>query len=378
MSLGLNSSAWEAAVTASPDVLQLEASAKSVQHVLSKAVTRVPQKELAKLVCGANFSATLRSQYGQKIIQSLVDFGTVRTVALVCAELEKAEATTLVDQDGVALIIRSVATRVDDGSDSRKALLTAATKVGAEALVSSKWSLTFAAEAALADADVFSKLASSPKARSALKAALGNAQRPKEAIHFVETLLSKAADDQIEKISSFIVGAVSEALKASSEHKPREEVLLALAQHADAKNVATIATAAASWSNLATIVTKPDGARIIATLLARSEVKPGTLLANAVLTTANVKELSASRSASVLAVLTTLQKQYPEVCTKHNVKRATLSAAEVKLTKATKPAFAAAKDNILEKIRALERQKEQRTSQAVVEEQPSAKKRRVA
>jgi hypothetical protein len=378
MSLGLNSSNWEAAVTASPDTLQLESSAKSVHHVLSKAVTRGPQKDLAKLVCGPAFVATLRSQFGQKIIQTLVDFGTTRTVAAVCAELEKAEAATLVDADGVALIIRSVAIRVDDSSDARKALLKSVAKVGAEALIASKWSLNFAAEVAIADGDVFSKLVSSPKARSALKAILSSTQRPKEAIHFVETLLSKASDVQIEKAASFVMGAVADALKATSEHKPREEVLAALAQHADAKNVSTLSTTVSSWKSLATLVVKPEGGRIVAALLARADEKSGAALANAVLSSTNAKDLSASRSSSVLAVLTTLQKQYPDVCVKHNVKRATLSAAEVKLTKATKPAFTAAKDNILEKIRSLERQKEQRSVQAVVAEQPVAKKRRVA
>lgn len=365
-------------MTASPDTLQLESSAKSVLHVLSKAVTRGPQKELAKLVCGPAFVATLRSEFGQKIIQALVDFGTTRTVAAVCAELEKAEAATLVEADGVALIIRSVANRVDDSSDARKSVIKTVAKVGAEALITSKWSLNFAAEVALADTEVFSKLVSSPKARNALKSALSTTQRPKEAIHFVETLLSKSIEQQIEKSASFVFGAVSDAVKASADHKPREDVLVAIAQHADTKNVSSLAVAVASWKNLATLVVKPEGGRIVAALLARADAKSGAALGNAVLSATNAKELSSSRSSSVLAVLTTLQKQYPEVCANHKVNRATLSAAEVKLTKATKPAFAATKDNILEKIRSLERQKEQRSGQAVVVEQPAAKKRRVA
>lgn len=372
-SLGLNSSSWEAAVTASPEILQQEGSAKSVCHVLSTAVTRSPQKVLAKLVCGANFVPTLRTVPGQKIIQSLVNYGTVRTVALVCADLQRADVPSMVDAEGVALIIRAVALRDDDTSDARKSLLASVIKGGAQVLMTSKWSLIFAAEVVLADEHAFSKLVSNKKAQECLKESLGGAQKPKEAIHFVEALLSKSNESQISQASAFVLGAISDFLKPASEHKPREEVLIALAQYADIKHAAGLCTAITSWRNIPLLVTKPEGARLIAMLLSRVSNKAGTSLADVVLTTSNIKELCASRNSSVLSVITTLQRHFPERCTHHNVTRATLSAAEVKFTKATKPAFTATKDKILEKIRSLE-QKQMRPSEL---DQKPAKKRRM-
>jgi hypothetical protein len=375
MSLGLNSSAWEAAVTASPEVLQQDGSAKSVAHVLSKAVTRSPQKLLAQLVCGANFEPTLRSAAGKKIIQSLIDYGTVRTVSLVCSELERTNIVSMNDVDGTALIIRSVALRVDDSSEARQSLLKSVTKSGVQDLMMSKWALTFAAEVALSDEVVFAKLVSNAKAQTALKTALASAVKPKEAIHFVEVLLAKSSEPQVAKVSELITGAIADALKAKAEHKPREEVLMAVASHADAKYVSNVAVAISSWPNLSTFVVKSEGARVVASLLARAEHKAGAVLANAILSCVDMKEVSSSRKATILSVLTTLQQQFPECCKQHKVSATLISAAEVKLTRSTKPAFVATKEKILQKIRDLEQQKQSRPAEPSPAA-PKGKKRR--
>lgn len=359
MTLTLKSADWEATVQASPDSLLQEQSAKCVEHVLSKAVTRGPQKILSRLV-GDKVELLLSSPSGIRILTALVSYGTVRTVSQICSRLcsllpspdvGKDDPT---DYDALGLLFRAVAVRVDDTSEARQQLISRLTCRGWEALVEKPACLRFAAQLALADESFLRSISSMGSKQSLFRQVLASAKKPREAIYFVETLLqgvSTQADDLRKLVFRTILQAISDQTKEVSTHRPRVEILAALATHGDVETGSTLAKLMSKWSQLGAMASSGDASAVVSALLSRADDASASLLAKRIAEQTSIAALSKSNKASVLAIVATMQKRFPDLHGDAN--QGVLVGATARYLRATKPLFEATTQRILEKIQGL-------------------------
>lgn len=359
MTLTLKPADWEATVQASPDCLLQEQSAKCVEHVLSKAVTRGPQKILGRLVSD-KVELLLSSPSGVRILIALVSYGTVRTVSLLCDRLNArfppidAGKEDPIDYDALALLFRAVAVRVDDTSEARQQLLSRLTSRGWTALVDKPACLRFAAQLALADDAFFSTISSlASKQSSPLRQVLASVKKPREAIYFVETLLQGVSgqEDKQKLVCRTILQAISDQTKEVSAHRPRVEILAALATHGDVETASTMAKFMSKWSQLGSMASSTDASAVLSALLSRADDASASLLAKRITEQTSIAELSKSNKASVLAIVATMQKRFPALHGDAN--QGVLAGAAARYVRATKPLFEATTQRILEKIQSL-------------------------
>jgi len=348
MSLGLSPSSWAEVVATAPDALCAESSVKNAEHILSKAVTRGPQKILAELVA-SHFETTISDANGRRLIELVVRFGTVRSVKQICSLLNqhnviKEEKIAPVD---VAPMLRAICERVDDEGEERKQVLEQIAAKGPVALLTEP-AIQYAAELLVASDAALSKFVGSKPAKTSLAALLTQKQRPKYAIHFVEVLLSKCHAEKRDNVSKIVTDALKDLLKQGAPHHPREELMLIICQHGSEASIQAITESAISWDHKS-VLTNQEMAKLITLMLDRAPEESGAKLATALMNSIGVKALANSKTAAVLGVADAIRRRFGSQIPSGEDSAA--KAAQFRFQRATMPRFAATKMNILEKIK---------------------------
>jgi hypothetical protein len=113
---------WASEAAATPDALLDPASVTVVRHLLSTATSRKPQAALLEALKGRVVQLLADTQ-GATMVEMLVQYGTVRSVAAVCDALIGSVGEIPMSR-GEAKVLAALAKRVDEGRGSRVALFT--------------------------------------------------------------------------------------------------------------------------------------------------------------------------------------------------------------------------------------------------------------
>ena len=360
--LGINWKDWESTIATSPDCLTSADSVSNVHHVLSKAVNRGPQKILFSK-CGQHIGAMISSEYGQRILDAIVRFGTVKTVAGVAELLLKEEQVVGPHPRQLSLgtgdILKSICERIDDESEFRKSILKRIRDVDAATAIECDGWLRALTGSLPVDAELLTKLAKSKVAEKALRQVLSSPKKNKTALKFVEETLSALAKqssqiDGCATFAHFVLSAISVHMKPDAKFHPRDEVLLSLAEHSDKATIDSLAASMTQWATIPEFIKHDIPSRILHAVLSRcTPTGVGEKLFRRVVPNQDAaKALASSRKATMLALVALGKTIYSSALTEAGGEDIFASAA-VKLSASTKPRFLSTREAIAQKIAAL-------------------------
>lgn len=375
---------WEACVAASPECLMSSDSPKNVHHVLSKAVSRGPQKLLFSKA-KPHFATMVQNEAGQKILKSIVEFGTTKSVSGIAQFMigcDQVVGSTKCLQVGTGAILKAIFDREDDSSADRQSLQERLQNMDfAPAIESDAWLVAFMG-ALPADDKLMTKLVKCKSAEKALGVSLSAPKRNKFALQFVETVLKTLFTKSPEgcaSFSRFVLSSVAPQFKHNAAFHPREEVLLALADYGDVATVNSIATSITQWTKVAELSKHEFSSKVLFSLLSRSGQSQGeALLRKAVPDEISAQQLATSRKSAMLKLITLAKSRYPTVVDSISKDRShLLNAAAVKLSASTMPRGLSIRETIARKIAALDvNAPSNATRMAVLTEQVGSKRKR--
>jgi hypothetical protein len=355
--LGINWKEWDSIITASPESLTAADSVKNVCHVLSKAVNRNPQKLLFSR-CKQHMGALVSCASGQGILNALVRWGTIKTVAgvseLLLKEPQVCGSNAQLLALGTGEVIKSICERVDDTSEFRKQVLQRLGKVDAAAAIENEGWLRALTGAVSIDQKLLNNLTNNKAAEKALRAVLFAPKKNKTAMKFVNEVLAalstQGSKENLAAFSRFVFQAISQHMKPDAQYHPRDEVLQALANYGDTGTVDSLVTSITLWSKVPELVNHDVPRKVIHALLSRCSVAVGEKLFKKVVPNAEVaKMLSSSRKASALAIIALGKDIYQSVLSQLGGAEES-SCAAVKLAASTRPKFMTTRDAIAKKI----------------------------
>jgi hypothetical protein len=287
--------AWADEIGASPDLLFQEQSVATVRHALSKAVSRAPQRVLWE-AAEPHAAAMLEKEHGAAILESLVKFGTQKTVGAICVVVEAHKPEALALSEFGTAIFAAIIGRQDEEHGERSKLLAAVvpTVTKAATLVKSAPARQlFAALAADSDfAEVIAGSLGDAGLKTFLATELNNKLKNRAAIAFAVALLRSAAAVEAAQdvVSTTLAASVTQGMAAAAAHRPRPEVFAALATHGSEAVVTKLAAATAAWKDLEKCASGAL-AESLATLMKRAGEASAQRLAEAIVKQCNLTRL---------------------------------------------------------------------------------------
>lgn len=361
--LSIDARKWvETIEAAGVECLCSPVSAKNVNHVLSTATVRGPQKQLCAAV--ANFvPAMLASAHGISILTALVRYGTPATVEQVAGKVTTADpevwsfaaAPKKEFTKPLSQLLERLIYREDCSGESYKALLEKLRAAKKPALLSSLFTLPAVARLMVVDPAFAQTVATSTDSQKAFAQSCQDALLAAGGVEFCHIIFENPAD----AAADFVAKSLASSLKAASKTHPREGVIAALAARAPVPLVNKLAEALAQWSNLHDLCEREVYMQAVAHVLERAddERAANKLVAAVITQKSDVVDRVQSRKAApqhLLAALTvresytkTLEKQLGESMAKM------LTAAKVRFANATQPKAASTQQAILEKLKRL-------------------------
>jgi hypothetical protein len=287
---------WASEAAATPDALLDPASVTVVRHLLSTATSRKPQAALLEALKGRVVQLLADTQ-GATMVEMLVQYGTVRSVAAVCDALIGSVGETPMSR-GEAKVLAALAKRVDEGRGSRVALFTKFMGSLTPAVVADSHEHRLVV-AAIAGDEHFgataAKLVQAAPMKKWLAQSLTDKRTDKEAVEFVTTVLEHAGkgdETASAAISNTVLACIAPLLAPKAEHRPRPEILAALASFGATVTIDVLAGRIAAWSDLAKLLVGLQ-AKAIATVLLRASADAALKLTASVLAAVPPEQLVA-------------------------------------------------------------------------------------
>lgn len=340
-------------------------SAANVEHVLSHATIRAPQKQLCSAV--SDFvPGMLNCASGISILTSLVCHGTIATVDALSGMMLSSPLSSVWSLESapkeeltkcLSHLFERLMYREDCTGQSFKQIVNFLVKAPKSRVFSASFSLPAAARLMRWNAEFATAVSNDRDAQKSLAAACSSGGTAAAAERCCQILLEKGGN--AEDCSDFLWKAVSPMLKAKAKVHPRESILASLASGGPVHRVSQLGNALLQWPNLHALCKRESYMDIIASIMERAddEAMCTKLISLIFLEVSDIDDRLGSRKSAanrMLASLTAkpaylkaLEKQMGGSQTKK------LVAAKVRHTKATMPQSSATQKAIQERLQRL-------------------------
>lgn len=352
------------------ECLNSELSAKNVEHSLSTARSRNPQKVLCHLVTPL-LSSLSANVHGVNIITSLVNYGTVRTVNLLCSSLQKTVSSLVLSggldkdralREAFGSLIERIMYRVDCTEDARKEVVNFVRRQEKTSLFSSAITLKGVARLMVVDPAFAADVAKNKEAKTSYRDALYATDIRNTAKEAYGILLSDGKrEEHYSILCQFVYDCVATVFaRKDAKYKPQAELALCIATNCPTEIVNKLAASVSGWDDLKEcLATNLVYYNVLAVLLERCDqaMVANKLAASLFTSTTEVEKLLVGRKTAPLHLLATIGNSPALTAAVEKSTGASLAvqlrAAKSCFTKATVPKSVATRASLQEKLKAL-------------------------
>ncbi|KEG10191.1 hypothetical protein DQ04_04061010 [Trypanosoma grayi] len=365
--LTLDPTKWADAVESSPECLLSAGSARNVETVLSKAMTRRHQKMLLKAV-EPFVGKMIEDAAGISILTSLVKYGTVETVNAIakivlrcCDKILKGQATpTETCEFPLGTLLERVVYREDCSGEERLSFITALKSLKHPLLMGRPVFLLATARLIIIDMEFAVSICSSPKAQEAFLQISSSPSKKGFVTSFCEVILSGDAlknSELRDLCSSFVFTSISSLYAPNVASRPHKQISMLLASCGSAVVTQDMVKRISVWPDIRARAKNEDYAKIIALLLTQlQDASDGATLVTVIFQSKeDFDEIAASRKTSHLQLLAAIAENpaYVKALTKAlgESREKALVAAAVRYRNATMPRALATKESLLQRLK---------------------------
>lgn len=242
------------------------------------------------------------------IVQSLINYGTSKTVNAVADRIQTADAGAVFASAGGLKVLSALAGRVDvDGKSKSAVLKKSAGLLKPQTVAENPAQLAFVAELVKDDefAKPVAKILGNASSRTAWRSLLCDKSANPNVLALVDKLIRNAAragSDASSAVCSCVMGWIEHQLTPKAAHRPRPALLLALAEEGPVDATAKLAESVGKWDNLPQAVAGSNG-KALAGLIRRAPEPQARLLGRAIVDAVGVKTLSTRSMGSATIVV---------------------------------------------------------------------------
>lgn len=365
--LSVDHSVWQEAIEASGgECLLSSVSAKNVEHVLSKATIRGPQKKLCSAVLPC-VGKMLHDNAGISILTSLIKYGTPKSVesiakAVVTADEDLWKLESEIPKDIVSslgLLLDSFIYREDSEGEYCTTIVQNLISCPGGRAFGSAFSLLAAGQLFSVNEKFAQQCVHNKSCKEALLKASSSPQMKTNVVGFCKRVLSAANEKTHEMGSVFLLNVFGTVMRGK-EHQIREEIVLAIVSHATPEVVNKVGSILTTWPDIGKLVERDAYAKIVCEVLARATDAQmcANLSMSIIHSVAAIDVRLNSRKTPQLRLLAAISGR-PEAIAALSKKLGAsavekIKAAKIRFIIATTPKCIATQNSIREKIRQLE------------------------